>query len=310
MNIGILLGSADGQTTPIPALIAQARQAEAEGFVSGWFANIFGTDGMTAAALCGVATTRLELGTAVVPTYPRHPMALAQQALTTQAAAGGRFVLGIGPSHKMVIEDMFGLSYAKPFTHMREYLAVLTPLIQEGKVTFAGSEFRVNGALTVPGATPCPILISALGAKMLALAGSACDGTITAWTGPQTLREHIVPQIREAAAQAGRPAPRVIAMLPIAVTDDVAEGRTRISRGARMYGMLPSYRAMLDREGAAGPGDVAILGDADSVGEQLDQLAAAGVTDLICVPTPLSQDREAGLAATRAAVRRWKEAQA
>ena len=118
-------------------------------------------------------------------------------------------------------------------------------------------------------------------------------------------------KIQEAAAQAGRPAPRVVAMLPIAVTAEVDEARTRISRGARMYGTLPSYRAMLDREGATGPGDVAVLGDADSIGEQLDQLAAAGVTDLMYVPTPLGQqDREAGLAATRAAVLRWKEAHA
>ncbi|HMA37206.1 MAG TPA: TIGR03564 family F420-dependent LLM class oxidoreductase [Chloroflexia bacterium] len=298
----MLLGTASGQETKLADLIAQAQQAEQAGFASGWFANIFGVDAMTAAALCGGATTRLELGTAVVPTYPRHPVAMAQQALSTQAAAGGRFLLGIGPSHQPVIEGIFGLSYARPLAHMREYLAVLAPLIEQGTVAFQGSEFRVAATLTVPGATPCPILISALGPQMLALAGRACAGTITAWTGPRTLRDHIVPHLQEAAAQAGRPAPRVVAMLPVAVTSDVAGGRARISRGAQIYGMLPSYRAMLEREGVAEPGDVAILGDADAVGEQLAQLAASGVTDFIWAPTPLGADREAGLAATRAVV--------
>jgi F420-dependent oxidoreductase-like protein len=173
----------------------------------------------------------IELGTAVVPTYPRHPMVLAGQALTTNQAAGGRLVLGIGLSHQIVIEGMLGLSFAKPYSHMKEYLAVLGPLIRTGSVSWAGEEYRVNAQVAVPGATPCPILVAALAPKMLALTGREADGTITWMTGPKTIREHTVPRIREAAAKAGRPAPRVVVGLPVAVTRDVATARAGAARG-------------------------------------------------------------------------------
>jgi F420-dependent oxidoreductase-like protein len=301
MKIAILLGTPSGRSTAVADLIEQARQAEQDGFAGGWFANILGMDAMIAAALCGPATSRMELGTAVVPTYSRHPLAMAQQALTAQAATQGRFTLGIGPSHKPFIEDIMGLSFARPLAHTREYVEVLTALIQHNKVAFEGSEFRVKADINVPGASPCPILIAGLGEKMLALAGSATDGTITAWTGPKTLEEHIIPRIREAAAQAGRPAPRIMANLPIGVvTDDVAGARARIARGAQMYSTLPSYRAMLDREGVGGPADVAILGDADDVAAQVQHLAAIGVTDLIWAPVAVGADPAATVATTRA----------
>src|SRR5262249_10875029 len=183
--------------------------AEADGFASGWLANIFGMDAIVAAAICGRETTRIELGTAVVPTFPRHPVAMAQAALSAQAAARGRFSLGIGLSHQVVIEGMLGLSFAKPFSHMREYLAALAPLIRTGSVQFAGEEFRVAASVAVPGTVPCPILVAALAPRMLALAGREADGTITWMTGLRTIREHTVPRLSEAAARAGRPAPRV-----------------------------------------------------------------------------------------------------
>ncbi|MGH8620476.1 MAG: LLM class flavin-dependent oxidoreductase, partial [Burkholderiales bacterium] len=195
MRIGIGLGELTGHPVDINGLVAQAQRAERDGFASGWFANIFGVDAIMAAALCGRATTRLELGTAVVPTYPRHPTAMAQQALTAQAACGGRFALGIGLSHQVVIEGMLGMSFAKPYSHMREYLSVLAPLIRQGSVSFAGDEFRVSSNLSVTGATPCPILVAALAPKMLALTGREADGTITWMTGPKTLREHTVPRL-------------------------------------------------------------------------------------------------------------------
>lgn len=200
MRIGIGIGEISNETSGIDGILAQAQGAERDGFASGWFANIFGADAITMAALCGRVTTTLELGTAVVPTYPRHPHAMAQQALTAQAACGGRFTLGIGLSHQIVIEMMLGLSYAKSYSHMRDYLAVLAPLIRTGNVSHAGSAYRVNANLSVPGATPCPILVAALAPKMLALAGAVADGTVTWMTGPKTVREHIIP--RAAAARA------------------------------------------------------------------------------------------------------------
>jgi F420-dependent oxidoreductase-like protein len=299
MKIGIGIGEVAGAAADLDGIITQARAAEADGFASGWFANIFGMDAIMAAAFCARATTRIELGTAVVPTYPRHPVAMAQQALTAQAAANGRFSLGIGLSHQVVIEGMLGLSFAKPYSHMKEYLAVLAPLIREGSVSHFGEEYRITAQLSVPGARPCPILVAALAPKMLALTGRVADGTITWMTGPKTLREHTVPRLRESAAKAGRPAPRVIASLPVAVTRDVAAARASAARSFQIYGALPSYRAMLDREGVEGPGDVAIAGDESAVGEQLRRLGEIGVTDYLAIPFPVQGDGEA-VARTRA----------
>jgi F420-dependent oxidoreductase-like protein len=301
MKIGLGIGEIAGRPAPLEELIAQAQQAERDGFASGWLAHIFGIDAMTAVALIGRETSRIALGTAVVPTFTRHPVAMAQQALTAQAATRGRFSLGIGLSHQVVIEFMLGLSFAKPFTHMKEYLAVLAPLIRTGAVSYQGSEYRVNANVKVPNAEPCPILLAALAPKMLALAGAEADGTVTWMTGPKTLREYTIPRINEAAAKAGRPRPRVVVGLPIAVTADVAGARESAGRAFQVYGGLPSYRAMLDREGAAGPADVAIVGDEDAVGEQLQHLASIGVTELVATPFVVAKDT-AALERTRAAL--------
>lgn len=293
MKIGIGIGDIAGAPADVDGIVAQAKRAEADGFASGWFANIFGMDAIMAAALCGRETSRIELGTAVVPTFPRHPAAMAQQALSAQAAARGRFALGIGLSHQVVIEMMFGLSFAKPYSHMKEYLAVLAPLIRQGNVSHAGSEYRVNASVAVPGAKPCPILVAALAPKMLALAGAETEGTITWMTGPKTVREYTAPRIREAAAKAGRPAPRVVVGLPVAVTKAVAGARTAAARQFEIYGTLPSYQAMLTREGAGGPADVAIVGDESAVGEALQRLGEAGATDLLAVPFAVDGDADA-----------------
>jgi F420-dependent oxidoreductase-like protein len=290
MKIGIGIGDIASRPADMSELAAQAKRAEDAGFASVWLANIFGVDALTAATVCGLATKSIAIGTGVVPTYPRHPFAMAQQAASVAAACGNRFTLGIGLSHQIVIENMLGLSYAKSYTHMKEYLAVLAPLIREGKVQHAGEVYKVSCALKVPGAEPCPILIAALAPKMLALAGSVADGTITWMTGPKTLAEHIVPSIRKAAEEAGRPSPRIVAGLPMTVTDDVAAARETAGKVFRTYGALPSYRAMLDREGAAGPSDVAIVGDEKSVNETLDRMAASGVTEFMAAPFSAKKD--------------------
>ena len=300
MKIGIGIGEIGGRAVDLDELITQTKEAERDGFASAWFANIFGIDALTAVALVGRETSRIALGTAVVPTFPRHPVVMAQQALTTQAATGGRFSLGIGLSHQVVVELMFGMSFAKPFSHMKEYLAVLAPLIRGGTVSHQGSEYRVNANVAVPGATACPILLAALAPKMLALAGSEGDGTITWMTGPKTLREHTVPRINEAAAKAGRPQPRVVVGLPIAVTEDVATARQVAEKMFQIYGTLPSYRAMLDREGVESPAGVAVTGNEDAVGEQLQRLAEIGATELLAIPFAVGADARASLARTRA----------
>jgi 5,10-methylenetetrahydromethanopterin reductase len=292
MRIGLFLGASTAPGSTLDQHLERVRQAERDGFSSAWFTQELGLDALTFAALAGRVTTGIELGTAVVPTYPRHPVTMAQQALTVQVASGGRFALGIGLSHQVLIETMFGLSFAKPYSHMKEYLAVLAPLIRAGHVSFAGNEFTVNAAVTVEGATPCPILLAALAPKMLGLAGTIGDGTITWMTGPKTLRAHTIPRLRAAAADAGRPAPRVVAGFPLAVTNDGPAARQAAARIFQIYGALPSYRAMLDREGANAPEDIAIVGDEAAVGARLDELAALGVTDFAGGLFPTGPDAE------------------
>src|SRR5438093_12669979 len=297
MRIGLLDG---GQRERRPATldehIERARLAEDVGLASVWFSNIYGHDAMTVAALVARVTTRIELGTAITPTYPRHPHAMAQQAASTQAAARGRFTPGVGPAHRVVVEDMWGLSYDHAYAHTREYLSVLVPLLSTGKIEHAGTRFTVRAHLTSIDGLPVPVLLAGLGPEMLALAGTLAAGTITWMVGARTLRDHIVPRVRDAAAQAGRPAPRIVVELPPAVTADVAAARELARRMFKTYASLPAYRAMLDREGAAGPAEVAIVGDHDAIGEQLLRLAEAGATEFIASPYALGE-HDAGVEA-------------
>ena len=290
MRIGI---NATGGVRTLDELVAAAAEAEAAGFDSFWIAQIFGLDALTALAVTGRSVDRIELGTAVVPTYPRHPMMLAGQALTTQSAVGDRLALGIGLSHQIVVESMWGYSYAKPLRHMREYLEALLPLLRGESVAVTGEDLTCIGSLDIPGPTAPPVIIAALGPKMLELAGSTGCGTITWCTGERTLLDHVVPSITRAAESAGQPAPRVVAGLPICVTDDPDAARSLIAEQLALYGELPSYRAMLDREGVAGPADVAIVGTEAEVAAALARLDDGGVTELsavIAAPTP--QDRQ------------------
>ena len=300
MRIGIFGG--DTANGPIDAIVDAARAAADDGFASFWLPQIFGMDALTALAVAGREVPGIELGTAVVPTYPRHPAMLAAQALTTQAIIGGRLALGIGLSHQVVIESMFGLSFDKPARHMREYLEILVPLVHSGSVSFAGETLTGHVGLDVKGATPFPILVAALGTKMLELAGTVADGTLTWMTGPATIESHIVPTITGAAERAGRPAPRVGVGLPVCVTDDEAAARERAASLFEIYGTLPSYRAMLDREGAGGPSDVALVGDEAAVSAQIERLGAIGATDLVANVFGSSGERDRTRALLRSLV--------
>jgi F420-dependent oxidoreductase-like protein len=262
-------------------LTARLQRAADDGFGSAWMANIFGLDALTALAVAGNRVPGIEVGTAVVPTYPRHPVTLAQQALTTQAAVQGRLALGIGLSHQVVIERMFGYSFERPARHMREYLAVLLPLLRDGKVGFDGETVKAHVGLTSPREHPVPVLLAALGPQMLKLAGTETDGTVLWMTGPSTIANHIAPTITAAAKQAGRPAPRIVCSLPVCVTDDPAAALERAGNMFSIYGQLPSYRAMLDREGAGGPADVAIVGSEDDVTKRILAVGDAGATDFV-----------------------------
>lgn len=291
MRIGIMSGHGR-QDEDLAALITKAKDLEARGFDTLWVANIFAIDAITANALIGRETSKIELGTAVVPTYPRHPTALAQQALTTQAACDGRFTLGIGLSHQIVIEGMLGLSYERRAKHMREYMSVLGPLLRGEKAEYGGDEFRVNLDLAVPGAKPVSTLIAALGDHMLKIAGEMADGTILWMTGPKTIEDHVVPKIRAAASAANRPDPRIVAGLPIVLTENEEAIRETVGRILVHYGQIPSYRAMLDREGAVGPADIALVGNEKQLDEGLERLRDAGVTDFDAALIPAEDGAE------------------
>ncbi len=264
---------------PLPQIIDRAQELADAGFDSVNCSQIFGYDALTLLAVVGSHVPNIRLGTAVVPIYPRHPIVLAAQALTVQAATGGRLVLGIGLSHQLVIEHMFGYSFDKPARHMEEYLSALMPLLRDKSVAFDGETVKAAVTLEFDGSAP-DVLVAALGPKMLELAGRLTQGTATWMTGPLTLESYIIPTINAAALEAGRPKPIIAAGLPICVTDDPDGTRAKIEATYATYGLLPSYRAMLDREGAVGPAGAAIVGDEDSVADQIRHLDQIGVTDL------------------------------
>jgi F420-dependent oxidoreductase-like protein len=298
MRIGIFGGDPGAKT--LDDLVASAREVEERGFASFAVSQTFGGDSITVLALVGREVPRIELATGVVPIYLRHPHVMAQQALTAQVATQGRFLLGIGLSHQIVIEGMFGLSFDAPLRAMREYLSVLVPLLHEGQVSFEGETVTARATVTVREATAPPVLIAALGPKMLDLAGRVADGTMTWMTGLGTLRAHVVPVITAAASAAARPAPRIAASLPVCVTDDVPAARAFAARAFQIYGTLPSYRAMLDREGAEGPADVVVVGGATEVAGVIRAMEDAGVTDFVASPFGSRDDRRRTLDALQA----------
>jgi F420-dependent oxidoreductase-like protein len=264
----------------IAAIADHATRVAADGFASYWLAEhpVGGVDALTALTVVAQRVPTIELGTAIVPTWPRHPMVMAAQALTAQQAMDGRLALGIGLSHEPMLAQL-GILMEKPIRHLREYLTILMPLLHDGKVDFAGETLSCRAELFKRPESPPPVLVAALGPQALRVTGRLADGTSLAWVGPKTVREHVAPTIREAAAEAGRPAPRIVATLPLCVTSDVAATRARARKAFSMYGALPSYREMCRREGVEEPADLVIVGGEAEVEDRLADLAAGGVTD-------------------------------
>lgn len=277
MRIGLGLDTAG----TVDEAVARARLLAATGVSSLWASQIFGWDTLTLLAVVGREVPEVSFGTAVIPVHPRHPTMLAAQALTVQSATGGRLVLGIGLSHKLVVEGLWGLSFDRPARYTDEYLSILLPLLRGEQAAFDGELLRTHtaGPLETPVGSPPPVLIAALAPKMLSIAGSRADGTVTWMVGLKTLADHIVPRITGAASAAGRPSPQVVAHLPVCVTADVGAAKERAAKLFTVYGHLPSYRAMLDLEGAQGPPDVALLGSEEEIASSVERLAEAGATE-------------------------------
>jgi F420-dependent oxidoreductase-like protein len=286
VRIGLYVSTAGGPS--LETLCARFCGAERAGFATAWTGQIFGYDALVLLAVAARATRRIELGSWVTPAPRQHPAALAQQALTVQAASRGRFVLGVGASHAAVVEKRLGLAYDRPLRDLREYLALLRPLLAGEAVARSGRTWSAALSLRVPGTSrPPPLLVAALGPRMLALAGATADGAAIWLGGPRYLETFAIPRLRDAADAAGRPPPRIVCALPIALSRDAARARRSAEAFLATSARLPAYRRVLARGEAASPADVAIVGDAAALAEQLDALAALGVSDFHAVPFPV-----------------------
>jgi F420-dependent oxidoreductase-like protein len=287
-------GADDDGPLALDDVIAEARQVEAAGLASYWLPQQVDVDALTLAGVLGREVPRIEIGTAVVPMQTRFPLHMAQAALTAQALSGGRFTLGIGVEHDWVVRDMWGLPFDRPVAELAEYVEVVTALLTTGKARFGGEFFTVDSFLARFRPAPeTQVLLGALGPRMLRLAGTKAHGTSTWLAGIATVRDHVVPTITRAAEEAGRPRPRVLVLLPVAVTDDVASARRRIDEAFDLYLRMPSYRAVLGRQRAERPSDVALVGPAAEVADQLAALADAGATDvgaIVFADTPAAHD--------------------
>ena len=296
MRIGL---SGGGTTTD--RLVQQAVEAEADGFSSLWYPSAILGDPLVAMAMAGRATTSIELGTAVLQTYTCHPVLQANRAASTAAAMGrSGLTLGVGPSHDLVIEGAYGLSYDGVGAHTEEYVTVLSTLLRGEGVAVDGEHFRVHIPITNALPQPVSVMVSALAARLLRVAGELTDGTILWMGNAKAIETHVAPLINKAASGAGRPQPRIVAGLPVAVHDDVSEARTAAAEMFANYGVLPNYRRLLDLGGAAGPGDAAIVGDEATVAADIQALFDAGATDVWAAPFPVGEDRSSSRHRTRA----------
>ena len=295
MRIGINGSSLIALGSSTADIVADVVKAEADGFGTYWVAQLGAPDALTVLAVIGGATSTIELGTAVIATWPRHPLMLAAQALTTQEISGGRLILGIGLAHKPSIEETLRIPFERPASNMEEYLSVLMPVLHDRHVDVTGRAWsaKVDNVGGPGGVTAPSVMLAAMGPRMLELAGSRTDGTILWLSGPRTVDTVIRPALRAAAERAERPDPRIVASVPICVTDNAAEVRDLIGQVLVDYNTLPSYRTVMDIEGVAGPADVSLVGDEDEVRAGLERFAAAGTTDFSALEFPTNDEERA-----------------
>jgi len=287
----------------VARMIADVRWAEAAGLDTAWVPQIpTDFDALVAVALMGASTSRIELGTAVVPLQAQHPIALARQALSAQAATGGRLALGVGPSHHWIVRDMLGLPYERPAGYTRDYLDVLdAALAGPGPVDVENRTFIVHNPLELGPVAGLPVLIAALGPVMLALAGERADGTVLWMADERAVAEHVVPRISKAAGDAGRPAPRIVAGIPVCLCrpSEVEAARERANRILGEAEISPNYQRLLEYGDAKDIGDLCAAGDEAAIAARFRRFADAGVTDLSVRLLPIGADRDELIASKR-----------
>jgi F420-dependent oxidoreductase-like protein len=280
-------------------IVEHARRAEQAGFSSIWYPGGAGGDALTAILLAGLHTERIELGTAVLATYPVHPVFLAARvAAIIEAIGADRLTLGVGPSHKPAIEDMYGLKYDRPLQHTDEFLTALFAQLGGGAIDLDGELLHIH-VPKVPVAThPVQVLLGALGPRMLELAGRRAAGAVTWMANAIAIERHVEPIISNAASSAGRDAPRIVVGIPVVVHDDVEEARAAAARRFAIYGSLPNYQRILAKGSATTPEEVVVVGNEASVAAQLEAIFNAGATDIWVDVFAVGEDRTSSRART------------
>lgn len=279
----------------IEDIVERARSLREAGITALWASQILGPDTLTTLAIVARDLPGLDVGTGVIPVQPRHPTMLAAQARTVQGAMSGHLSLGVGLSHQVVVEGRWGMSFERPGTYMREYLTVLAPMLRGEPVNSHGERISAmtTGALGPANVTPPSLLVAALGPRLLEMAGTLTDGTVLWMTGPRTIQSHIAPLITRAAQESGRGNPRIVCSLPIAVTRNRGATSDQVNAALAVYPTLPSYAAMMQREGANSPADVSLLGSRSEVRAALDEIAAAGASEFSAVLVGTGAERDA-----------------
>ncbi|WP_328630270.1 LLM class F420-dependent oxidoreductase [Streptomyces sp. NBC_00356] len=304
MRIGVMSGPERGDSARKAArMLDDVRWAEEAGFDTVWVPQVpTDFDALTAIALMGSVTSRIELGTAVVPVHAQHPVALARQALSVHAAAQGRLALGVGASHHWIVRDMLGLPYEKPAAYTRDYLDVLNTAVGgTGSVDVENDTFTVHNPLGLAPVAPLPVLLAALGPVMLRIAGERADGTVLWMADERSVADHVVPRITKAAQEAGRPAPRIVAGVPVCLCrpNEVGAARERANRILGEAEISPNYQRLLEYGDARDVGDLCAAGDEAAIKARFQRFADAGVTDLSVRLLPIGEGREELVASKR-----------
>ncbi|GAA2557055.1 LLM class F420-dependent oxidoreductase [Mycolicibacterium diernhoferi] len=297
MRLGVMIGAERGDMSrKVKKLISDIEWADSAGLATAWMPQVPDDfDLLTMVALMASHSTRIELGTAVVPLQAQHPIALARQALSVHAVAGGRLALGVGPSHHWIIRDMLGLPYDKPAAYTRDYLQVLNAAIAgPGPVDVENDTFTVHNPTALGAETPMPVLVAALGPVMLQIAGEHADGTSLWMADEKAIGEHIAPKINKAAAEAGKPPPRIVAGIPVTLcaNSEIEEAKDRANRILAEAETSPNYQRLLDRGDARTVGDLCAAGDEESILKRFKAFADAGVTDLSVRLLPIGDNRD------------------
>ena len=304
MRLGVMIGAERGDSArKVSRMLADIEWAESVAMDTAWIPQVPNDfDALLAVALVGTRTTKIELGTAVVPLQAQHPIALARQALSTQAATGGRLALGVGPSHHWIIKDMLGLPYEKPAAYTRDYLEVLRAAFAgPGQIDVENEHFTVHNPNDLAPVAPLPVLVAALGPVMLALAGEHADGTVLWMADERSVAEHVVPRITKAADNAGRAAPRIVAGIPVCLcaASEVDAARERANRILGEAEVSPNYQRLLDYGDARDVGDICAAGDESAILARMRRFADAGVTDLSVRLLPIGDNRDELVASKR-----------